>query len=110
MPEQQGTEHIPQGKWQQVTAHILLGHGIEAHQDQRVSEKDRVVKESLRHHQHKTEKRAPAMLANNRVPNLMPGRMCAGLHTRYEQVCGAVAAVADRGRAGADGSGYKNRS
>ena len=56
MPEQQRTEHISQGERQKILAYILLGHSVEPHQNQRVSEKDRVVEERLRGHEHETEK------------------------------------------------------
>src|SRR5882724_8762265 len=94
MAQQQRSKHVPQRKRQQIAAHILLGHAVKPHQDQRVSEKDRVVEKSLGQHQHKTENRTPAMFVDDCIPNFMPGCMCAGSNAREEQV--SVAAVCDR--------------
>src|SRR5262249_47222171 len=95
MSEEQRSEHISQCERQQIAAHILLGHIVEAHQNQCVCEKDRVVKKSLREHQHKTKKRSATMLMYDGVPNFVPGRMCACSNPRWLQV--AVAKVAGSG-------------
>src|SRR5438132_3227225 len=97
MPEQYRAEHIPQREWQEITTHILLGHVVKPHQDQRVSEKDRVVKKGLSRHQHETEKRTAAMFVHDRVPNFPPGRMRARSNPRRPYV--AVAGIGDPGRA-----------
>src|SRR4026209_2633003 len=94
MPKQQGTEHVTQCKWQQIAAHILLGHVVKPHQDQRISEKDRVIEKSLCQHQHKTEKRTATMFVRDRVPNFVPRRMCPRSDPRGKQI--TVAAVCDR--------------
>src|SRR4029077_1085141 len=80
---------------QQIAAHILLGHFVKPHQDQRVSEKDRVVEKSLGQHQHKTQNRAASMLMYDGVPNFMPRRMRACSNPGEPRAI--VAAVADRG-------------
>src|SRR5437667_12698018 len=82
MPEQQRPEHISQRKRQEIPTHILLGHSVEPHQNQRVSEKDRIVKKRLCGHEHETEKRTAAMFVHNRVPNFTPLPMRARTNAR----------------------------
>src|ERR1051326_3412583 len=72
MTEHEWAGQISESEWQEITANALFGHAIEVRQDQRVSEKDRVVKECLGQHQNKSEQRAPPVLMHNRVPNFMP--------------------------------------
>src|SRR5438876_3629862 len=91
MAQQQRSKHVPQRKRQQIAAHIVLGHAVKPHQDQRVSEKDRVVEKRLGQHQHKTENRTPAMFVHDRVPNFVPRCMRARSNTREE--CGGSIGV-----------------
>src|SRR5437899_10719698 len=91
MPEQYLDVHIPQREWQEITAHILLGHVVKPHQDQRVSEKDGVVKKGLSRHQHETEKRTATMFVHDRVPDFPPRRMRARSNARGPDP--AIAAV-----------------
>src|SRR2546430_14062120 len=91
MPEQYRAEHIPQREWQEITTHILLGHVVKPHQDQRVSEKDRVVKKGLSRHQHETEKRTATMFVHDRVPDFPPGRMRARSNARRPDLAIAAA-------------------
>src|SRR6266568_4015691 len=90
MSEQQWSEHISKREGQQITADALFRHSVKAHQDKRIGKKDRVIKERLRQHQHKTEKRSPPMFVHDRVPNLPPRRV------RSRANPCAVAAVYDR--------------
>src|SRR6266496_3984066 len=96
MPEQHRAEHISQREGQEIAAHILLGHLVKSHQNQRVSEEDRVIEESLCQHQHKTEERTPAMFVYDRVPNFLPRRVCTCTNACGPRV--AIAAGGDRGR------------
>src|SRR5205823_1723185 len=57
MSEKQWPEHISKRKRQEIAAHILLRHAVKPHQDEGVSEKDRVVEKGLSGHKHKAEKR-----------------------------------------------------
>src|SRR6202030_1873335 len=56
--EQQRAKEVSDRKWEEITSCPVSRHAIEAHQYQRVSEKDGVVKKSLGRHQDEAEKRA----------------------------------------------------
>src|SRR5438105_8606603 len=82
MPEQERPAHISKREWQQVAADIFLRHGVESHQDQRISEKDRIVEKRLREHQHKSKQRTLSMFVHNRIPNLAPRCVRARVNAR----------------------------
>src|SRR5260370_31552656 len=75
MSEQQRAKEISDRKWEEITSRPVFRHAVEAHQHQRVSEKDGVVKKSLGRHQNEAEKRTLSMLMQDRVPNLPPRRV-----------------------------------
>src|SRR6059036_1255520 len=96
MSEQQWPEHISKRKRQEIATHILLGHVVKPHQNQRVREEDRVVKKGLCGHQHKTQKRTAAMFVHDRIPNFPPRRMRPRADTRGPS--STVAGIDDPGR------------
>src|ERR1700741_2694749 len=83
MSQQQWTQHISQRKRQEIATHVLLRNVVKPHQDQRVSEKDRIVKTGLSGHEHKTKKGPPAMFVHDGVPNFPPRRMRARSHQNW---------------------------
>src|SRR5947199_1687766 len=95
MSEKQWPEHISKRKRQEIAAHILLRHAVKPHQDEGVSEKDRVVEKGLSGHKHKAEKRTAAMFVHNRVPNFPPRRVRARSNPRRHFL---VAGIGDPGR------------
>ena len=54
------------GERQQIEAHVLGLHGIEATQHERIGEENRVVAKSLRSHQHQTEHRPARIMPKKR--------------------------------------------
>src|SRR5438046_10496397 len=82
MSEKQWPEHISKRKRQEIAAHILLRHAVKPHQDEGVSEKDRVVEKGLSGYKHKTEKRTAAMFVHDRLPNFPPRRVRARSNPR----------------------------
>src|SRR5207247_3083969 len=95
MSEKKWPEYISKRKRKEIAAHILLRHAVKPHQDQRVSEKDRVVKKGLGRHEHKAEKRTAAMFVHDRLPNFSPRRMRARSNPGGRFV---VAGIGDPGR------------
>src|SRR5712692_8608362 len=86
MAEEKRAKHISERKRQQIAAHIFLRHAVKAHQHERVSKKDRVVEESLRQHQNKSEQRALSMFVHNCFPNFSPRRMRTRVDSRRRRV------------------------
>src|SRR5438309_12048224 len=96
MSEQERANQVSKREWQKVTTDILFRHAVKARQDQRVSEKDRVVEKCLREHQDEAEKRTLSMFVPDRVPNFPPRCVRARVNTCRRQI--TVAAVYDRQR------------
>src|SRR5947208_15247178 len=94
MSEKQWPEHISKRKRQEIAAHILLRHAVKPHQDEGVSEKDRIVEKGLSGHKHKAEKRTAEMFAHNHVPNFPRKRVRARPNPRRHVL---VAGIGDPG-------------
>src|SRR5580700_3498 len=86
MSEHEWTEEIAECEWKQVSANAVFGHAVKPHQDQRVSEEDRVVKKRLRRHQNETKERTMSMFVRDCVPNLPPRRVRPRPNSRWRQI------------------------